>query len=336
MPTWSHSRIERFENCPLAYRYRYLDRRTDRLGDSLEQHLGKSVHATLEWVHQRANDGASPLLSEAVEDFLERYDGGWTDDIRLVHPERTREGYRVVGERCLQNYFEINAPFDEGSLVGTEWDFRFPLGEGAPVVTGKVDRVTRIAPGHLQVHDYKTSAYAKGRDVLERSRQPGLYALAVRRMWPDAAGGRVELIWHYLTAGIVIRFEIPQRRLERIRDETVSAIDRISSAATFEARASRLCDWCEFNHVCPEHGYREKVRGTLEQGQEPEPGVALVDRLDRLQALRRDFEKAYRAEKEGLERAIIDHARTQGVGAVVGSHKEAVVREGKVRLRKKR
>jgi hypothetical protein len=314
-----------------------VDRRTDRLGDTLEQYMGKTLHTTLEWLHKRVADGATPLWEEILEDFHRRYDGGWNDSIRIVKKERTREGYRGVGERCLRNYFEANTPFDEGSLVGTEWDFRFRLGgDDAPVVAGKVDRISRIAPGYLQVHDYKSSMFVKGRDVLERSRQPGLYAMAVRRAWPDAAEGRVELVWHYLTAGIVIRFEIPQRRLEWMRRETAELIAKVEAAETFEARPSKLCGWCEYNHVCPEFGYREKVRGALED-REDEPGVALVDRLERLVAMRREFERAFKDEKAGLERAIAEHARQNGVGSVVGTSMEAVVTgEAKVRLRKKR
>jgi putative RecB family exonuclease len=337
MTAFSHSRLEKFEQCPLAYRMRYVDRVRDRLGDTLEQHMGKCLHATLEWLHVRVNDGILPLWAEILDDFHGRYDGGWSDSIRLVHPDRTRDGYRQVGERCLRNYFEANTPFDEGSLVGAEWDFRFPLSRasGSPLLTGRVDRVSRLAAGRLQVHDYKSSSFVPPRHQLERSRQPALYVMAVRRAYPDT--GRVELVWHYLSSGIVIRFEMSDRRLERIRTETGELIETIEACSDFPAHPSRLCAWCEFGHICPENEYREKVRASLQGERTPEPGIELVDRLERLTALRREFERSFRDEKARLEEAIRAHAGQRGVGSVLGTRMEAVVSgDARVRLRKKR
>ncbi|MBW2260690.1 MAG: PD-(D/E)XK nuclease family protein [Deltaproteobacteria bacterium] len=339
MATHSHSSLERFEKCPLAYRMRYIDRIRDRLGESLEQHLGKCVHSTLEWIHLRVHDGILPLWAEILDDFLKRYDGGWTDSIRLVHTDRTRESYRLVGERCLRNYFEANTPFDEGSLVGAEWDFRFPISraDGSPLVTGKVDRITRLAPGRLQVHDYKTSSFVPARHELERSRQPALYVMAIRRAYPDAASGRVELVWHYLNSGIMIRFDMTTGGLERIRRQTEELIETVQACTDFPARPTRLCAWCEYGHLCPENEYREKVRASLDGEREPEPGIDLVDRLERLTSLRREFEKSFREEKARIERTIASHASEQGVNSVLGTRMEAVVTDGaKVRLRRKR
>ncbi len=339
MATHSHSSLERFEKCPLAYRLRYVDRVMDRLGESLEQHLGLCVHATLEWLHVRVHDGILPLWAEILEDFEKRYDGGWTDSIRLVHPDRTRDGYRLVGERCLRNYFEANTPFDEGSLVGAEWDFRLPISsaDGAPIVRGVVDRITRLAPGRLQVHDYKTSSFVPARHELERSRQPALYVMAVRRAFPDAASGRVELVWHYLSSGIVFRFDMTDHRIEMIRRQTEELIETVQGCSDFPARPSRLCAWCEYGHICPENEYRQKVRASLEGEHEPEPGIDLVDRLERLTSLRREFERSFRDEKARIEQAIASHAADKGVGSVLGTRMEAVVSDGsKVRLRRKR
>jgi putative RecB family exonuclease len=336
MPTHSHSSLERYERCPLAYRYRYVDRLKDRLGDSLEQYTGKAVHDTLEWLHLRVADGGLPLWEDIRDDFLRRYDRGWSDSIRLVHPERTREGYREVGKRCVRNYFENNTPFNQGSLIAAEWEFRLPLGDDGPWMTGRVDRVTRRAPGHIEVHDYKTGSFVPGRVELERSRQAALYAMAVRRAYPDVEDGRLDLVWHFLASGIVIRFEIRPATVERIRRETLELIDQVLATTQWPARPTRLCAWCEYGHVCPENEYREKVRQSIAGEAGPEPGVELVDRLSRLQDLRREVEAAYKVERAKLEAGIVEHADSEGVTVVLGSAKEAVVKDGKVRLRKRR
>jgi putative RecB family exonuclease len=338
LPSYSPSALDLFEKCPLAFRYRYVDRLKDTLGETLEQYLGKTVHSTLEWIHLRAHEGAPPMWHEILEDFHERYDGGWSDSIRIVKKSRTREGYRKVGERCARNYYEVNTPFDRGSLVGIEWDFSLPLipqGQ-SPTIRGRIDRVTRIAYGHLEVHDYKTGSHVPSRQDLERSRQPMLYALAVGRSYPEAAEGRIDLIWHYLQSGIRIPFSYRQDRIRRGIDETMALTAIIEGTERFDPRPSPLCPWCEYGHVCPEYGYREEVREATSTGAR-DAGVDLVDRLERLTALKREFEHSFRDEKTALERAIVAHGSEKGVQAVIGTRMEALISDQeKIRLRKRK
>jgi putative RecB family exonuclease len=337
MPTFSPSALDLFERCPLAYRLRYVDRVDDTLGETIEQYLGKTVHATLEWLHGRASDGARPMWHEILEDFHDRYDGRFHDAIRIVKPERTREGYRAVGEKCLRNYFEANTPFDDEGLVAIEWDFHVPLAEdpASPRLRGRVDRISRVASGHLRIHDYKTGGYVPSRQDLERSRQPLIYALAVGRAFPETTAGRIELVWHYLQSGMRVPFEIRPARLERGARAIGRLIEQIGATTRFAARPSPLCPWCEFGHLCPELSYRRRVTTTT--AREPEPDVALVDRLERLTRLRREFEKAFRREKAELDGAVARRADEEGVTALVGTRMEAVVGDGgKVRLRKRR
>lgn len=339
MPAYSPSALDLFEKCPLAFRYRYVDRLQDRLGETLEQFLGKTVHSTLEWVHTRAADGAPPLWHEILQDFHNRYDSGFSDDTRIVKQERTRSGYRKLGERCLRNYYEANTPFDAHSLVGVEWDFRFRIlpESTSPLVTGRIDRISRVSRLHIQVHDYKTGSYVPPRHELERSRQPRIYALAVRHAFPDVQEGRVELVWHYLQSGMRATFEIREAGLRRCVQEVTDLVRTIEKEEAYAPRPSRLCPWCEYGHVCPEFSYRSQVDQSATSPLGPEEGLLLVDRLERLTALRREFERDYKRQKSDLEEAIVDRARLRGVGALVGSRKEAVVsKDGRVRLRKRR
>ncbi len=339
LSSYSPSALDLFEKCPLAFRYRYVDRIPDPLAETLEQYMGKTVHSTLEWVHKRAADGAPPMWHEILEDFHGRYDRGWSDDIRIVNPHRSREGHRSVGERCLRNYFEANTPFDSGSLVGTEWEFRFMIDEraGRPWLTGRIDRVSRNENGLIEIHDYKTGAHVPPRQELERSRQAMIYALAARHAYPQATNGRVQLVWHYLQSAITVPFEIRESALASRSQVIMMLITEIESTTDYKARPSRLCPWCEYGRICPEFCYREQTRTTAPAHGKNIGGPDLVDRLQRLGALHREIEKAYRAERRAVEKALVEHARENGIATVPGTGVEAVIgADSTVHIRKRK
>ena len=48
MPTiYSHSRLSTFENCPLKYKYTYIDKLDRDRRDSVEAFMGSLVHETM-------------------------------------------------------------------------------------------------------------------------------------------------------------------------------------------------------------------------------------------------------------------------------------------------
>ena len=48
MPTYSHSRLSTFEDCPLKYKYTYIDKLDRDRRDSVEAFMGGLVHETME------------------------------------------------------------------------------------------------------------------------------------------------------------------------------------------------------------------------------------------------------------------------------------------------
>ena len=53
MTTYSHSRLSTFEDCPLKYKYTYIDKLDRDRRDSIEAFMGGLVHATMEKLYHR-------------------------------------------------------------------------------------------------------------------------------------------------------------------------------------------------------------------------------------------------------------------------------------------
>lgn len=49
---YSHSRLETFENCPLKFKYQYVEKVDVPRRDSIEAFLGSRVHETLEALYK--------------------------------------------------------------------------------------------------------------------------------------------------------------------------------------------------------------------------------------------------------------------------------------------
>jgi ATP-dependent helicase/DNAse subunit B len=47
MPTYSHSRLETYQNCPRQYKLQYIDKVEVEERESVEAFLGSKVHETL-------------------------------------------------------------------------------------------------------------------------------------------------------------------------------------------------------------------------------------------------------------------------------------------------
>jgi len=246
---YSHSRISSFENCPLQYRYRYIDQ--IRCGvESVEAFVGKLVHEVLESLYA---DLPRARVAGAAE-YVGRFEALWmerlTPSVRVVRSGMTLADYRALGARCIESFHRRHHPFEGGEVLGRELEVEFSLDtEGRYQMRGFIDRVDRVAPGILEIHDYKTGVLPRA-GALRNDRQLTLYEIAVRERFEGVK--EVRQVWHYLAHDR----EFDQTRtaddLRRTRVAAIRAIQRIEDTVDFPPRASALCSWCEYQGICPE------------------------------------------------------------------------------------
>lgn len=249
MPVYSHSRISSFENCPLQYRYRYIDLlKTDVQG--AEAFVGKVVHEVLEGLYldlEKARAAGAPVFAARFNEIWRRQ---VSPNVRIVRENMTLEDYRALGERCVELYYTKNHPFEGATSVKCEEKVEFKLdAEGRYRMRGYIDRIDWVGTDLIEIHDYKTGVLPRS-GALKTDRQLTLYEIALRDQYPGIKQFRH--IWHYLAHDRKFVETRTEDDLRRTRLSTINAIRKIEDTAEFPARQSALCGWCDYQSICPE------------------------------------------------------------------------------------
>ena len=122
MTIYSHSRLNTFETCPQMFKYRYLDKIRTPFEKTVETHLGKVVHETLEWLYTEVGFGKIPELDDALIYYRNQWTSKWEDTIKIVRKNLTKEDYFNKGLQFLVSYYMKHKPFNDNTIdmyVGT-------------------------------------------------------------------------------------------------------------------------------------------------------------------------------------------------------------------------
>ncbi|MCE5210923.1 MAG: PD-(D/E)XK nuclease family protein [Deltaproteobacteria bacterium] len=317
MPTFSNSRLSTYEQCPLKYKYQYIDKIKVEESNTVEAFMGSRVHDALEKLYRDLKLQKHNMLEELLQYYNDQWAKNWTDDIKIVRKDYTAENYRKTGEKCIADYYNKYDPFKERVLgiETVEYVNLDPAGEFKWNV--RMDRLDDCGQGRYEIHDYKTGGSLPRQDHMDEDRQLALYSLWVRENFKDAE--KVELVWHYLAFDRELRSERTAEQLENLREETLQAVKNVISAKEFPANESNLCNWCEYKNICPKWAHLFKVEALPPKEFKEEDGVRLVDQLADLSTL----QKALNEKIEAVKQDLIEYAKMLGVEVVFGSAKKA-------------
>jgi len=313
MTVFSHSRIETFEQCPLRYKYKYIDKIKTEIERSIEAFMGSMVHETLEKLYKDLRFMYIDTLEELIEYYDKIWEKNWTDSIVIVRKDFSAENYKAMGEEYIKGYYRKYYPFDQAKTVALEMKVSIDLNDdNRYLLQGYIDRLATDGNGIFEIHDYKTSSSLPPDDKINEDRQLALYSMAVKKMYPYAK--KIYLIWHYLHFNQEIRIEKTDEDLEVLKKKIIEQIDAINSATEFPAKESALCDWCEFAPICPrkKHLYETEKMEPIEF--DADTGVKLVTRYAELLARKKEIE----LELESLEKNIFDFAEQKKVENIAG------------------
>ncbi len=324
MTTYSHSRLETFQNCPAKYKFQYIDHK-ERGAKGVEAFVGSCVHDTLEKLYKDLHY----CRTYTDEDLLALYDviwkKNWTHDILVVRRDRTRDDYFNMGRKCVADYYRRYHPFDQGKTLATELKAYFCLDDQERYkVMGYIDRLDQRADGTYEIHDYKTSGSLPDENKLKRDRQLGLYQLGVRGKFSDTEN--IELVWHYVALDKEYRVSLDEARLSEIAAETMGLIDAVEAETQFAPNESNLCDWCDFPAHCPARKHLFAVEQLPPNEFLNEDGVVLVNKMDELKDKKKAAMDTLDAEIALVEEALVAYAEKQGVDVVRGSAKKAKIK----------
>lgn len=318
---YSYSRIETFKTCPLKFKYTYIDK-IERPTESIEAFVGSRVHEVLEKLYKDLKIQKLNTLDELTAFYSSIWDKNWHDDIKIVKKDYTKENYFDVGADCVKKYYSRHQPFNHKTTLGTEIKFALPF--ATYQFTGVIDRLDQADDGIYEIHDYKTSGFLPDQISLDEDRQLALYHLAIKDKFEDVKD--VELIWHYLVFDKEFRSKRTDDQLEELRVEVIKIIEEIEKSKEFLPKESALCEWCEFQDMCPKRKHYVKVNGLEVDNFLNETGVALVNRYANLEVKKKevkDYLDKVDDEITRVKNALINYREREGVDVVKGSDKKA-------------
>jgi len=323
---YSHSRIKAFKNCPLRFKFAYIDRiSTPERFEGIEAFMGSRVHECLEFLYKEIKWRSIPPALEKLLNFYEsRWNDSWNDDVRVVNRNYSPDDYKARGRRMLERYYASHAPFDsEPRTVSLEARMMLDLKDvGRHKLQLVIDRLSLAADGAFELHDYKTSSRLPTQDDLDRDDQLSLYALFVRSSY-NVPAEKIRLVWHFLEFEKDMHSGRTDAELDAFRERLVSDMQLIDSCREFPAKPSGLCDWCEFASVCPEVSHLIAVESLPEAERLEEDGVRLVERLAEMELKKDGLEEEISSTKDEL----VSFAKSKGVNRVFGITHSAGIRE---------
>ncbi len=268
LPVFSYSKLEVFKNCPLQYRYKYIEKKYSQ-DTSIALELGSLCHYVLERKGHMIVNGEIidyELLNDLLANGVKETD------------EKTKEeliGVAQLKRKYFETWYEADnasgASYDEKmklfdkvlheEMEESEWKptyFEMPfefVWDNKVIIKGFIDRIdtkdTEEGETQYRTVDYKTSKKVYEQSKLATSLQFGVYALAILNKFgvlPVESEYRFILIddkQFALTKGW-------ENRLIKALDKVFGDIEASEKKEVFVPKPSPLCHWCNFCQTNPE------------------------------------------------------------------------------------
>lgn len=326
--TYSPSRIGAFDGCRLKYRYHYIDKIKSDI-EGIEAFRGSMVHEVLEELYRLVKNGSVKPLEWAMDKYKEEWDKNYTDSIKIVKKGVTAEDYFNQGKQALIDYYDRYKPFNQAKVVDTERMLKFTVrhdGSEYPF-QGIMDRLDwNDKTNMFEIHDYKATSKLMTQEEADTDWQLGLYYVGLKEKWPDTE--KVKLVWHSLLFNKEIVSYRTGEELGGLQKEVVEEIRTIESCVDFKPYKSGLCDWCDYQNICPLWKHPKEMEELPINAYKNDPGVKLVAKYVQLEEYKNELkEEIYGLDEEQgkIEEAAIEFAEKNKVSIIDGPNAQLKV-----------
>lgn len=237
----SYSQMSLYQQCGLKYFFSYIDGWREPPTSALAG--GSITHEVVEYLYRLAPEERT---LEAAMELLREHGLRMLKSAEYKPFETDNKMKRSVKE-AIENLFRVEDP--KQVVVQPEHiEMELSVEINGVNFFGKVDRFT--VDGLNRVTDYKTGK-SPGKFIDDKLAQPYLYALGFK-MQHDIVVDEVELI--FLNAQEVVRRPADSGLViaqgEKLAQMRIGSESDLANSS-WEARVSRLCDYCAFQQVCP-------------------------------------------------------------------------------------
>ncbi|MFH1749608.1 MAG: PD-(D/E)XK nuclease family protein [bacterium] len=240
----SYSSLTSFEQCPAKYKYQQIDRIPVVTPDALW--YGSLLHSILEEIVKEY-----PRLS--IQYALARLQRNW-DNSRFGNLEENFEKFKEA-QKIIADFFKDHFLHATENLVSIEEYFKIPYKQKHKIV-GKIDRINKTREGQIIITDYKTSKRLPTPRDLDYDIQLSFYFWAAQHLFPENKG--VVLILHFLKFNKTLKTSRNQKHVDYLHKRIDSFIEDVQKS-DFAPKKNRLCDWCEYKHICPMYSKKPKL-----------------------------------------------------------------------------
>lgn len=234
----SVSAIESYQKCPQKYLFSYVWGL--RVGPSAATTFGNVMHNTIRQFIGALRKGLRFSFEEVVSVFRREWTSAGFED---RHQE---ELYLSDGIQQLRA-FHSSCLAATSNVVGQEKRFTIHCENGVDLI-GRMDQINRIAPGEVEIIDYKTGK-PKSETHAAKDLQLSVYALAAHEVLDVTP---VRLIYYNLQTNECVSASRDAKQLQEVRG-TIQEVAADIRAREFPARPGFVCKNCEFRFICPAH-----------------------------------------------------------------------------------
>lgn len=260
---FSFSRVKTFHQCPLRYRFRYIEGRKEAFR-SIESYLGNVVHDVLEWLYNERDGGFKPVEEAVLEEFARRWAEGRDHTVTAIRIADEDDTYLRLGREMLSRFLRETFARDRSQTVSLEQRLSERLSDTV-LFTGFADRIGRTDKGRLFVIDYKTSKSEGDGSEFSEGLQAPLYAACVLRHHEE---DEVLAGYHYLRHGSTHWQQVDRDRADQLLQRFLDLVQEVEAAGDYPAEPGILCAWCGFNAICPDAQVPQSLSGGLRRAEE--------------------------------------------------------------------
>ncbi len=239
--TLSYSKIDTYYNCPLKYKFTYIDKipRIERPYLS----FGTSLHSTVEFIYGK--DVPPPPTLEEVIDF---YHQNWKSE-GYESPKDEKEHFNY-GQKIIEDFYNLNVnasdfipPFAVEQRINVEIN--------NVNIFGYIDRLDKLDEESLELIDYKSGKKPPDKDRLLKNMQLSIYKIAAEKMYDMKVKKQTIYDLRTNTSFSVLQ---DQEQIEQTLD-VIYDVSRGITNQEFEPRKNNLCDYCDYQNICPEFNF---------------------------------------------------------------------------------
>lgn len=233
----SPTRISAFLECPLKYKFLYVDRigkfyYRPKPGNA----FGGTLHRVLRALHQ---PGAKAV---SVEQLIENYRRAW---VSAGYANRDREQeFLAAGEQILRGYHSVR-PAEGVKTLLTEKMVKWDMGEF--ILAGRLDRLDQHPDGALEIIDYKSGRIAATEEDVRSDLAMSIYQLIVGRLNPES---RVFGSIYCLAGGMKASAELSEEELAEVDEAAHGVASAIMGAEEYQPHRWEGCQECDFYRLC--------------------------------------------------------------------------------------